>query len=140
MNFSTLQDLVDEEILMDWNMFVEQLPEFNQCVLNNTDLIEIDSVFNQLTEQLINEPNQLNNVSSIVINESEFNHEATVEPIQVDESLIGVRQQDLLDPDTSLLNQEIEFDALLDLSWFNPEEMILDYGELLIVDVFNLLI
>ena len=83
---STLQDLVDEEILMDWNMFVEQLPEFNQCVLNNTDLIEIDSVFNQLTEQLINEPIQLNNVSSIVINESEFNQVATVEPIQVDES------------------------------------------------------
>ena len=99
-------------------------------------MIEIDSGFNQLTEQLINEPNQLNNVSSIVINESEFNHEATVEPIQVDESLIGVKQQDLLDPDTSLLNQEIEFDALLDLSCFNPEEMILNYGELLIIDVW----
>ena len=34
MNFSTLQDLVDEEILMDWYMFVEQLPELDLSEFN----------------------------------------------------------------------------------------------------------
>jgi hypothetical protein len=144
MNFTKIQDFMDDEIMMDWNLFVDQLPESNQRGLNH-DLIEIDSVFNQLTEQFINEPNQLSNEineSSKEINESminDFNHMSTfksipitTEPIQVDGSLIGVKQEyPLLDPnvDTSLLNQEFDFDALLDLSWFIPEEMILDHGE-----------
>ena len=129
MNFN----IIDEELIIDWNRYVEQLPELDLSEFNLDHLEPSHFVSLEFTEPLVyTEPLAL--TKPLVYTQPLDFTEPLVyaEPLVFTEPLALTKPLVYTEPlvFTEQNPDEFLFDGLLDLSWFVPEEMILEQGQM----------